>query len=76
MSGYEWDIGHFQGAQRPEVDCFRITSFGLSDLQVLTKIMQHVLHSWCTKGPAWYSLGKKLQLDTETVMCYFQAITK
>ncbi|XP_021859173.1 rhodanese-like domain-containing protein 8, chloroplastic isoform X2 [Spinacia oleracea] len=33
-NGYEWDIGHFQGAQRPEVDCFRTTSFGLSDLQV------------------------------------------
>lgn len=37
MSGYEWDVGHFQGAQRPEVDCFRTTSFGLSDLQVNTK---------------------------------------
>ncbi|XP_021714731.1 rhodanese-like domain-containing protein 8, chloroplastic [Chenopodium quinoa] len=33
-NGYEWDIGHFQGAQRPEVDCFRTTSFGLSNLQV------------------------------------------
>ncbi|CAO2823282.1 unnamed protein product [Amaranthus hypochondriacus] len=33
-NGYEWDVGHFQGAQRPEVDCFRTTSFGLSDLQV------------------------------------------
>lgn len=29
-NGYEWDIGHFQGAQRPYVDCFRSTSFGLS----------------------------------------------
>nr|AAP44745.1 unknown protein [Oryza sativa Japonica Group] len=28
---YEWDIGHFQGAQRPNVDCFRSTSFGLSE---------------------------------------------
>ncbi|KAJ1292588.1 hypothetical protein BS78_01G001200 [Paspalum vaginatum] len=27
---YEWDIGHFEGAQRPNVDCFRSTSFGLS----------------------------------------------
>ncbi|XP_040871756.1 rhodanese-like domain-containing protein 8, chloroplastic isoform X4 [Glycine max] len=29
-NGYEWDIGHFRGAQRPSVDCFRNTSFGLS----------------------------------------------
>lgn len=29
-SDYEWDIGHFEGAQRPNVDCFRSTSFGLS----------------------------------------------
>ncbi|CAH2037084.1 unnamed protein product [Thlaspi arvense] len=28
---YEWDVGHFRGARRPEVDCFRNTSFGLSD---------------------------------------------
>ncbi|KAH9780871.1 Rhodanese-like domain-containing protein 8 [Citrus sinensis] len=28
--GYEWDIGHFHGARRPDVDCFRSTSFGLS----------------------------------------------
>ncbi|XP_068640452.1 rhodanese-like domain-containing protein 8, chloroplastic isoform X2 [Aristolochia californica] len=28
-NGYEWDIGHFRGAQRPDVDCFRSTSFGL-----------------------------------------------
>ncbi|XP_010535280.1 PREDICTED: rhodanese-like domain-containing protein 8, chloroplastic [Tarenaya hassleriana] len=30
-NGYEWDIGHFRGALRPEVDCFRSTSFGLSE---------------------------------------------
>ncbi|KAK1431479.1 hypothetical protein QVD17_07938 [Tagetes erecta] len=30
-NGYEWDIGHFNGAQRPNVDCFRSTSFGLSE---------------------------------------------
>ncbi|KAG8388499.1 hypothetical protein BUALT_Bualt02G0132000 [Buddleja alternifolia] len=30
-NGYEWDVGHFQGAQRPDVECFRSTSFGLSD---------------------------------------------
>lgn len=29
-NGYEWDIGHFRGAQRPDVDCFRSTSYGLS----------------------------------------------
>lgn len=29
-NGYEWDIGHFHGARRPDVDCFRSTSFGLS----------------------------------------------
>ncbi|MCL7037266.1 hypothetical protein MKW94_026946 [Papaver nudicaule] len=30
-NGYEWDIGHFDGAKRPEVDSFRTTSFGLSE---------------------------------------------
>ncbi|KAB5524244.1 hypothetical protein DKX38_021993 [Salix brachista] len=30
-NGYEWDIGHFHGAQRPDVDCFRSTSFGESN---------------------------------------------
>ncbi|PWA96292.1 rhodanese/Cell cycle control phosphatase superfamily protein [Artemisia annua] len=30
-NGYEWDIGHFRGAQRPNVDCFRSTTFGLSE---------------------------------------------
>ncbi|KAL8253361.1 hypothetical protein R6Q59_037054 [Mikania micrantha] len=30
-NGYEWDVGHFRGAQRPNVDCFRSTSFGLSE---------------------------------------------
>ncbi|XP_019095075.1 PREDICTED: rhodanese-like domain-containing protein 8, chloroplastic isoform X3 [Camelina sativa] len=30
-NGFEWDVGHFRGAPRPEVDCFRNTSFGLSD---------------------------------------------
>ncbi|XP_010277321.1 PREDICTED: rhodanese-like domain-containing protein 8, chloroplastic isoform X3 [Nelumbo nucifera] len=33
-NGYEWDIGHFHGAQRPDVDCFRTTSFGLSEAEV------------------------------------------
>lgn len=33
-NGYEWDVGHFQGAHRPSVDCFRVTSFGLSDQEV------------------------------------------
>ncbi|GAB2268746.1 Rhodanese-like domain-containing protein 8, chloroplastic [Dionaea muscipula] len=33
-NGYEWDVGHFSGAVRPEVDCFRSTSFGLSELEV------------------------------------------
>ncbi|KAF7813448.1 rhodanese-like domain-containing protein 8, chloroplastic [Senna tora] len=33
-NGYEWDIGHFHGAQRPNVDCFRTTSFGLSEEEV------------------------------------------
>ncbi|KAI5062394.1 hypothetical protein GOP47_0022933 [Adiantum capillus-veneris] len=28
-NGYEWDIGHFKGAQRPPVDCFKSTEFGL-----------------------------------------------
>ncbi|XP_042056704.1 rhodanese-like domain-containing protein 8, chloroplastic [Salvia splendens] len=30
-NGYEWDVGHFKGAHRPDVDCFRSTSFGLSE---------------------------------------------
>ncbi|CAA2985666.1 Hypothetical predicted protein [Olea europaea subsp. europaea] len=34
-NGYEWDVGHFQGAQRPDVDCFRSTSFGLSEPEVM-----------------------------------------
>ncbi|XP_057967011.1 rhodanese-like domain-containing protein 8, chloroplastic isoform X2 [Malania oleifera] len=34
-NGYEWDIGHFQGAQRPDVECFRSTSFGLSESQAI-----------------------------------------
>ncbi|CAI9113321.1 OLC1v1013898C1 [Oldenlandia corymbosa var. corymbosa] len=33
-NGYEWDVGHFHGAQRPDVDCFRSTSFGSSESQV------------------------------------------
>ncbi|KAK1324568.1 hypothetical protein QJS10_CPA01g00132 [Acorus calamus] len=33
-NGYEWDIGHFQGAQRPDVDCFRSTSYGLSEAEL------------------------------------------
>ncbi|KAM3318781.1 hypothetical protein ACQJBY_036131 [Aegilops geniculata] len=31
---YEWDIGHFEGAKRPNVDCFRSTSFGLSEQEM------------------------------------------
>lgn len=34
-NGYEWDIGHFRGAQRPEVECFQSTSFGLSESEVV-----------------------------------------
>ncbi|KAK7320220.1 hypothetical protein RJT34_04956 [Clitoria ternatea] len=34
-NGYEWDIGHFHGAQRPNVDCFRSTSFGLSQEEII-----------------------------------------
>ncbi|KAH7550653.1 hypothetical protein JRO89_XS13G0238800 [Xanthoceras sorbifolium] len=33
--GYEWDIGHFHGARRPDVDCFRSTSFGLSQREAI-----------------------------------------
>ncbi|KAL3618103.1 Rhodanese-like domain-containing protein 8, chloroplastic [Castilleja foliolosa] len=32
-NGYEWDVGHFDGAQRPDVDSFRSTSFGLSETE-------------------------------------------
>ncbi|GAV66725.1 Rhodanese domain-containing protein [Cephalotus follicularis] len=34
-NGYEWDIGHFHQAQRPNVDCFRSTAFGLPEGQVI-----------------------------------------
>ncbi|KAM3200460.1 rhodanese-like domain-containing protein 8, chloroplastic [Capsicum annuum] len=34
-NGYEWDVGHFQGAQRPDVDCFRATSFGQSESEMI-----------------------------------------
>ncbi|KAJ9145741.1 hypothetical protein P3X46_028087 [Hevea brasiliensis] len=34
-NGYEWDIGHFVGAQRPDTDCFRSTSCGLSNREVV-----------------------------------------
>lgn len=30
-NGYEWDVGHFEGARRPDVDCFRTTSFGMGE---------------------------------------------
>ncbi len=33
-AGYEWDVGHFRGAQRPNVDCFKSTEFGLSEEKV------------------------------------------
>ncbi|CAL1369351.1 unnamed protein product [Linum trigynum] len=33
-NGYEWDVGHFQGTQRPDVDSFRNCSFGISDKEV------------------------------------------
>ncbi|CAL0312325.1 unnamed protein product [Lupinus luteus] len=33
-NGYEWDVGHFHGAQRPNVDCFKNTSFGLSEEEI------------------------------------------
>ncbi|KAL3322640.1 hypothetical protein AABB24_039966 [Solanum stoloniferum] len=35
MHGYEWDVGHFQGAQRPDVDFFRATSIGQSESEVI-----------------------------------------
>lgn len=34
-NGYEWDIGHFDKTTRPDVDCFRSTSFGLSKSEVM-----------------------------------------
>ncbi|KAL6909322.1 hypothetical protein ACP4OV_001603 [Aristida adscensionis] len=54
---YEWDIGHFQGAQRPNVDCFRSTCFGLSEetedpcdpLQGVDKEKTDIL-MYCTGG--------------------------
>ncbi|KAM2167597.1 hypothetical protein ACFX1R_041440 [Malus domestica] len=35
-NGYEWDIGHFEGARRPDMDCFRSTSFGFSQPEVIS----------------------------------------
>eukprot|EP00897_Mesotaenium_endlicherianum_P008713 jgi/Mesen1/7870/ME000042S07313 len=32
-NGYEWDVGHFQGAARPEVNNFRNTDFGMSSAE-------------------------------------------
>ncbi|KAI9175050.1 hypothetical protein LWI28_026619 [Acer negundo] len=40
-NGYEWDIGHFHGARRPDVDCFRSTSFGLSQREAIHKFNIH-----------------------------------
>lgn len=59
-NGYEWDIGHFHGAQRPEVDCFKSTSFGLSDLQ--TKGFQEPFHfeRWCFK---LFGEGRSRKMD-------------
>jgi hypothetical protein len=34
LIGYEWDIGHFKGAQRPPVECFKNTEFGLQYSEV------------------------------------------
>lgn len=44
QAGYEWDIGHFYGAERPDVDCFRSTSYGQSESEVLSNFeyYQHI----------------------------------
>ncbi|XP_021604962.1 rhodanese-like domain-containing protein 8, chloroplastic isoform X3 [Manihot esculenta] len=34
-AGYEWDVGHFIGARRPDTDCFRSTSCGLTNREVI-----------------------------------------
>ncbi|OMP08504.1 hypothetical protein COLO4_06405 [Corchorus olitorius] len=54
---YEWDVGHFQGAQRPDVDCFRSTSFGLSSTEdVSSDLLSNVdkektdIMMYCTGG--------------------------
>ncbi|OMO96907.1 hypothetical protein CCACVL1_04746 [Corchorus capsularis] len=56
-NGYEWDVGHFQGAQRPDVDCFRSTSFGLSSTEdVSSDLLSNVdkektdIMMYCTGG--------------------------
>ncbi|XVF53690.1 hypothetical protein PTKIN_Ptkin05aG0119000 [Pterospermum kingtungense] len=56
-NGYEWDIGHFHGAQRPDVECFRRTSFGLSPTEhVASDQLSHVdkeksdILMYCTGG--------------------------
>ncbi|XP_031265482.1 rhodanese-like domain-containing protein 8, chloroplastic [Pistacia vera] len=41
-NGYEWDIGHFEGARRPDVDCFRSISFGQSQSEVVSSFPDEV----------------------------------
>ncbi|CAM6080168.1 unnamed protein product [Sphagnum tenellum] len=56
-NGYEWDVGHFRGAQRPNVDCFKSTEFGLSEekdesddpLSGINKDVDEVM-MYCTGG--------------------------
>lgn len=45
-SGYEWDIGHFRGALRSDVDCFRSTSFGSSHEEVGSLFDVSIKFSW------------------------------
>ncbi|KAG9147440.1 hypothetical protein Leryth_020421 [Lithospermum erythrorhizon] len=55
-NGYEWDVGHFEGAQRPNVDCFRSTSFGLSEEEIASDPLASVdkentnVLMYCTGG--------------------------
>ncbi|MFQ6619383.1 hypothetical protein Gotur_000686 [Gossypium turneri] len=69
-NGYEWDIGHFHGAQRPDVDCFRSTSFGISptegvasdQLLQVDKEKTDIL-MYCTGGPVKW-IGNLFTFDS------------
>ena len=46
-AGYEWDVGHFEGSARPEVECFKSTEFGLSDTMVMGNLLALFKYTAC-----------------------------
>ncbi|KAG0491678.1 hypothetical protein HPP92_005076 [Vanilla planifolia] len=55
-NGYEWDVGHFEGAERPDVNSFRQTSIGLSEDKTASDALTNVdreridILMYCTGG--------------------------